>query len=46
MPKRNSNRPPVVDDAYIRRIIDNLPPLSDEACQRIAALLLAGGGKQ
>ena len=36
---------PAVDDAYIRRIIDKLPPLTDEACQRIAALLLAGGGR-
>lgn len=44
MPKKApSTKPPAVDDAYIRRIIDNLPPLSDHACQRIAALLLSGG---
>lgn len=46
MPKRTpSTKPPVVDDAYIRRILDKLPPLSDAACQRIAALLLAGGDR-
>lgn len=39
---RPVSKPPV-DDAYIKRIIESLPPLPDEACQRIAALLMAGG---
>lgn len=43
--KSPSTKPPVVDDAYIRRVIESLPPLTDAACQRIAALLLAGGDK-
>lgn len=46
MPKKSpSTKPPAVDDAYIQAIIDKLPPLTDEACERIAALLLCGGEK-
>lgn len=29
---------------HVKRVVAELPPLSDEQCQRIAGLLLAGGG--
>jgi hypothetical protein len=34
---------PKPDPEHVARVVAELPPLTDEQCQRIAGLLLAGG---
>ena len=42
MPKNHLQNLPPVDENYVAAVIAKLPPLTDEAIQRIAGLLLAG----